>query len=105
MFPMRQFRFAIKLPETDIVNVVTFQIPTLRVGAASMLMPTVSSSETSVNFYRTLHRNNPENSQLHRKLCSLSTISFTAWGLGTGRRDNTDENFKERGCGMGSSGS
>jgi hypothetical protein len=36
-------------------------------GIGPLMMKAASTSETSVNFYQTIRRNNPENSHLHTR--------------------------------------
>jgi hypothetical protein len=52
----------------------------LEVLAASIIremMEAASTSETSVNFYQTARRNNPENSDLHTQ-CEILEVSLIA---------------------------
>jgi hypothetical protein len=46
-------------------------------AAIALMMEAASTSETSINFYQTTRRNNPEDSHLHVCLSSFFFCGFT----------------------------
>jgi hypothetical protein len=56
-------KFASKPKKTHKANMAVFWV----VGLIALTIGAASTSETSVNFYQTTRRNNPENSHLHTR--------------------------------------